>query len=85
MSAGNYKSFNSNNILNCTESCCNSRTCNVALLYNKTCYMINCFSSAGCLPVKRNQSSLDFEMVLVRSVSSFLQNNKIKLDYNHLM
>lgn len=31
--------------------------------------MIDCITSAGCLPVKRNQSSLDFEMVLVKTVS----------------
>lgn len=70
LSAGNYNRINStNSILNCTESCCKSRTCNVALYYNKTCYSIDCTTSAGCLPVKRNQSSLDFEMVLVRTVS----------------
>lgn len=32
--------------------------------------MIECTSSAGCLPVKRNLSSIDLEMVLVRTVEA---------------
>lgn len=67
-SSGNFSETNSTNILDCTKDCCDSRTCNVAMFYNKTCFLIECKTSAGCLPVKRNLSSIDLEMVLVRTV-----------------
>ncbi|KAG5684220.1 hypothetical protein PVAND_013458 [Polypedilum vanderplanki] len=69
-SSGNFSESNSTDILGCTANCCNSRTCNVAMYYNKTCFLIECITSAGCLPVKRNLSlsSIDLEMVLVRTV-----------------
>jgi PKD repeat protein len=38
------------------------------MYYNKTCFLIECITSAGCLPVKRNLTSIDLEMVLVRTV-----------------
>ncbi|KAL7026936.1 hypothetical protein ACKWTF_005240 [Chironomus riparius] len=40
------------------------------MFYNKTCFLIECFTSAACLPTKRNLSSVDLEMVLVRTVES---------------
>lgn len=37
------------------------------MFYNQTCFLIECSTSAGCLPVKRN-STVQLEMVLVRTV-----------------
>lgn len=39
------------------------------MYYNQTCFLIECITSAGCLPVKRN-SSVPLEMVLVRTVAA---------------
>lgn len=39
------------------------------MFYNLTCFLIDCVTSAGCLPVKRN-SSVQLELVLVRTVLS---------------
>jgi dyslexia-associated protein KIAA0319-like protein len=39
------------------------------MFYNQTCFLIECVTSAGCLPVKRN-STLQLEMVLVRTVAA---------------
>lgn len=68
-SSGKFSETNSTDILGCTDKCCKSRTCNVAMYYNKTCFLIECITSAACLPTKRNLTT-DLEMVLVRTVES---------------
>lgn len=60
---------NSSDLTSCVGVCCGSETCNVAMFYNQTCFLIECVTSAGCLPVKRN-SSVNLELVLVRTVFS---------------
>jgi dyslexia-associated protein KIAA0319-like protein len=70
-SSGNFSEIttaDSNSILGCTKICCSEQNCNVAMLYNNTCFLIDCVSSAACLPVRRNFSSVNLEMVLVRTV-----------------
>ncbi|CRL01795.1 CLUMA_CG015011, isoform A [Clunio marinus] len=67
-SAGNFtESLNSSDLYSCVDSCCKTKSCNVAMFYNQTCFLLECITSAGCLPVKRN-SSVQLEMVLVRTV-----------------
>lgn len=69
-SAGKYsEGFNASDLFSCVGECCKSSACNVAMFYNQTCFLIECVTSAGCLPVKRN-SSVQLEMVLVKTVAS---------------
>lgn len=67
-SAGKYaEAQNASDLYSCVGECCKTTSCNVAMFYNQTCFLIECVTSAGCLPVKRN-SSVQLEMVLVRTV-----------------
>lgn len=69
-SAGKYKeATNSSDLQSCVSECCKAASCNVAMIYNQTCFLIECVTSAGCLPVKRN-STIQLEMVLVRTVAA---------------
>ena len=66
-SAGKYLEANASDLYSCVSECCKLPKCNIAMFYNATCFSIECVTSAGCLPVKRN-SSVQLEMVLVRTV-----------------
>lgn len=70
-SAGKYVEANQNSsdLYSCVGECCKTSSCNIAMFYNQTCFLIECVTSAGCLPVKRN-SSVQLEMVLVRTVAT---------------
>lgn len=71
-SAGKYLESQNGTITDlssCVGVCCKAESCNVAMYYNQTCFLIECATSAGCLPVKRN-SSVQLEMVLVRTVAA---------------
>ncbi|XP_008209692.1 dyslexia-associated protein KIAA0319 isoform X1 [Nasonia vitripennis] len=54
----------------CVGACCSQPTCHVALMYNMTCYFVQCFSSKLCLPLYRPDlaNSNPPSMVLVKPV-----------------
>uniref|UniRef100_A0A336KZH6 CSON002553 protein n=1 Tax=Culicoides sonorensis TaxID=179676 RepID=A0A336KZH6_CULSO len=55
----------------CVEKCCNKveEDCNVAFFFNKTCYHVQCHTNQACLPLKRNNITVDLAMMLVRPVA----------------
>lgn len=65
--AGEYKPIEEGkDIESCVMHCCeNKNYCNVAFLFNRTCYHVQCFSDEQCLPLKRLGINEPMKMVLV--------------------
>ena len=57
-------------INNCVAACCDQPSCHVALMYNMTCYHVQCTTSKLCLPLYRPDltNTNPPRMVLVRPV-----------------
>lgn len=54
----------------CVDKCCSSLIeCNVAFVYNKTCFHVTCISNELCLPLKRNNITANLAMQLVKPVA----------------
>lgn len=50
----------------CVLDCCKLKhKCNVAFVYNKTCYHVKCVDDESCLPLKRPNITTSLQMVLV--------------------
>lgn len=66
-SAGEYKEIEEGKqIESCVMRCCADKDyCNVAFLFNRTCYHVRCFTDEECLPLKRPGVSEPMKMVLV--------------------
>lgn len=67
-SAGNYTEYTQINIKDCIELCCKNSSCNVAFMYNKTCYHVDCVSMESCLPLRRANVTTFLRMALVKPV-----------------
>ncbi|XP_011500564.1 PREDICTED: dyslexia-associated protein KIAA0319 [Ceratosolen solmsi marchali] len=54
----------------CVATCCNQQLCHVALMYNMTCYHVQCTSSKMCMPLYRAKlaNANPPSMVLVKPV-----------------
>ncbi|KAK7084054.1 hypothetical protein SK128_004936 [Halocaridina rubra] len=66
--AGNYEMVaHAKNLTACTYSCCQSKTCHIALLHNMQCVNVKCSSSEAC-QVKPGRNGTT--VVVVRNVSS---------------
>ncbi|XP_076756183.1 dyslexia-associated protein KIAA0319 [Xylocopa sonorina] len=59
-----------NSMKHCMATCCTKLTCNVALMYNGTCYHVQCESSKICIPLYRKDLANENppSMVLVKPV-----------------
>ncbi|XP_033227932.1 dyslexia-associated protein KIAA0319-like protein isoform X2 [Belonocnema kinseyi] len=59
-----------NNIKDCVANCCNEPLCNVAMMFNNTCYSVQCMTSKMCTPLERPEFKNDNPpvMVLVKPV-----------------
>lgn len=57
-------------IKHCVAACCSQQQCHVAMIYNMTCFHIQCTSSKVCLPLYRpNLANMNPpRMVLVKPV-----------------
>ena len=70
--AGNYTQFmQANNLESCVKECClQKNNCNVAFIFNDTCYHLHCMNNELCLPLKRSTNlTTTLEMVLVNPVT----------------
>lgn len=59
---------NGTDLRQCVLDCCQSarkRKCNVAFVYNTTCYHVECSDDEACLPLKRNVTTT-LQLVLVQ-------------------
>ena len=66
-----FSDTKANDLKSCIVSCCDSKTCNVAFLYDTNCYLITCNSSypEGCAPKERKgQKFENTYMVNARSL-----------------
>lgn len=65
--AGNYKEFEGAvNLQDCVIECCAQKeNCNVAFVFNQTCYHVKCISDGQCLPLERPNVRKLLKMVLV--------------------
>lgn len=56
LSAGVFKkTMGLYDLKSCVIDCCTKSTCNVALMYNRTCYHVRCASTKLCLPLYRGE------------------------------
>lgn len=54
------------NIEDCVLNCCKQKyDCNVAFIYNQTCFNVKCISDDLCLPLQRPNITTALQMVLV--------------------
>lgn len=72
--AGNYKEFEGAvNLQDCVIECCAQKeNCNVAFVFNQTCYHVKCISDEQCLPLERPIVRKQLKMVLVNPVTEGL-------------
>lgn len=70
-SAGNYSEYPQLKTLSeCVQGCCHNRSeCNVAFVYNESCFHIKCVSDELCYPVKQPENATTTtRLVVVSSV-----------------
>ncbi|XP_054708646.1 dyslexia-associated protein KIAA0319 homolog [Uloborus diversus] len=66
LSAGAYKKINdAETLTDCVDVCCEDETCNVAFLFNTSCYSIQCDSYKLCQPLKRSGKKFEKSYVVV--------------------
>lgn len=73
LTGGTYtKQTHLSNLQDCAMACCKKPLCNVAFMYNGTCYHVECENSMVCVPLYRPELANDNppSMVLVRPVES---------------
>lgn len=72
--AGNYKEFEgAANLQDCVIECCAQKdNCNVAFVFNQTCYHVKCVSDEQCLPLERPNVRKQLKMVLVNPATDGL-------------
>lgn len=72
--AGNYKEFEGAvNLQECVIQCCAQKeNCNVAFVFNQTCYHVKCISDEQCLPLERPNVRKQLKMVLVNPATEGL-------------
>lgn len=69
--AGRYDEYEAPDLQSCVMACCRQNDkCNVAFMFNQTCYHVKCINDEMCLPLKRPTTvSSDLQMVLVNPIA----------------
>ncbi|XP_037047576.1 dyslexia-associated protein KIAA0319-like protein [Bradysia coprophila] len=70
INAGNFSEYPKiTTLLPCIASCCQHNTCNVAFIFNETCYQVQCSSNDLCMPARKLNVTTKLQMVLVNPVT----------------
>lgn len=77
--AGNYSEYPQLKTLSeCVQGCCQNRTeCNVAFMFNATCFHIQCISADLCYPVKQaDNATTTTDLVVVNPIERKMADNE---------
>lgn len=76
-SAGLFKKKSAETLTECIDACCDDANCNVAFLFNTTCFAIQCHSYELCKPLKRSGKKFEKSfLVTVRLPGEYSTNSK---------
>lgn len=72
--AGNFSILRrTRSMKTCKELCCDSDSCDLALLVNGACFSVQCRSADACMPQKVKRSGVAVPRIFVRNVGKVLK------------